>query len=188
MPPGTKYDKETIIAAAVDLIKEQGAGYFSVRNVAKTMNCSTQPIYSSFSNSMELYAEVLAEIKRMFIAHTKKQYTDKLFRNMGLGFAYFARDYSNLFLAFFQDKEQNEQFVDQFLKDLRTALDDDTRFLDLSSEGKDGLLEKMWIFTYGYSDLIIKGIVKETSDAAIETMIVDTGTAIIKDVIAKEKG
>lgn len=186
MPPSIKYVKKDIVKAAVGLIREKGVKYFSARNVAKALKSSTQPIYSCFSDSGELYDAVMAEIKLKLIAHTEIEYTDKVFRNMGLGFTYFARDYPNLFIAFFQENEQNQKFIEQFLKDLRTALDQDVRFLEMSAGDKDLLLEKMWIFTYGYANLIIKGMVRETSDADIEKMIVEVGLAVIKEALGGE--
>ena len=186
MPRKAIFHKDDIVNAAVTLIEEEGLEKFSVRNVARRLKGSTQPIYSQFKDSGALYEAVLAEIKRRFLQHISYPYTDILFRNMGFGFAYFARDYPRLFLAFFSDEFQNKTFVSSFLEDLRVALDKDERFLSMSVKGKDRLLEKMWTFTFGYSNLIIKGLVADTSNTAIETMIVEVGTAVIKDAMAQE--
>lgn len=186
MPRKTVFQKADVVNAAVTLIETAGFKSFSVRNVARQLKASTQPIYSHFADSSALYEAVLTEIKRRFLEHISHPYTDILFRNMGFGFTYFARDYPNLFLAFFQDESQNKTFVAAFLNDLRTALDDDQRFSSMSAHGKDRLLEKMWTFTFGYSNLIIKGLVEDTSNEAIENMIVEVGTAVIKDAMAQE--
>lgn len=180
------YNRTSIINAAVEVIEKYGKESYSVRNIANHMDASTQPIYSFFSDSQELYRDTLLEIKKRLLAHTKIQYSDHAFRNMGFGFTLFARDYANLFRAFFDDSDFNTQFVKEFLDDLRAALDTDERFDQLSSRGKDLLLEKMWTFSFGYANLIINGLVKDTSDEAIKTMILDTGTAVIKDALQKE--
>lgn len=187
MPPSTKYTQETIVDAAIRLIQNRGIEAFSVRNVAKTMKASTQPIYSCFENSNDLLEAVLISIKKRIIAYTKKSYTDKTFRNIGLGFMYFARDYPKLYSAFFLQNKQYHLFIDQFLASLRTAMDEDIRFLKMSAVGKDLLLEKMWIFTYGYASLIIQGLVTDTSNETIEKMVVEVGLAVIKDTMERDR-
>lgn len=180
------YNRTGIINAAIEVIEKHGKKSFSVRNVAKHMNSSTQPIYSFFSDSQELYQEALLEIKKRLLAYTRIEYSDYPFRNMGFGFTLFARDYPNLFRTFFDNSDFNIQFVNEFLDDLRAALDTDERFDQLSSQGKDLLLEKMWTFSFGYAYLIINGLVKDTSDEAVKKMILDVGTIVIKDALQKE--
>ena len=48
---------DQILNAAYDLVVEQGFKSFTARNIAKKMNCSTQPIYLEFKNMAELIAE-----------------------------------------------------------------------------------------------------------------------------------
>ena len=45
---------DQILNAAYDLVVEQGFKSFTARNIAKKMNCSTQPIYLEFKNMAEL--------------------------------------------------------------------------------------------------------------------------------------
>ncbi|WNJ18431.1 TetR/AcrR family transcriptional regulator [Pontibacter sp. G13] len=181
----TKYDRASIIQAAVKLVEEQGHAKYSVRNVAQALNSSTQPIYSHFQDSHEVYEEVLAEIKRRLVAHTRIEYTEFIFRNIGFGFTIFARDYPNLFTAFFDDSGANREFVKEFLSDMRDALDLDERFHLVPAVEKDKLLNKMWTLSYGYTHLIIRGMVDDVSDEALQEFLLDAGTAIIKDTLTK---
>lgn len=180
------HNKETIIQTAVDLVGKYGKESFSVRNVAKHMNASTQPIYSYFKDTEELYSEVLMEIERLLLKQINIPYSEFVFRNMGFGFTLFAKENPNLFEAFFSEKERNKKFIHVFLQKLRDALDNDHRFHQVSPQGKDQLLEKMWTFSFGYANLIIRGLVEDTSDEVIKQMILDTGTAIIKETFVKE--
>ena len=187
MPPATIYNKETIIKAAVQLIADKGLDHFSARNLSKVMKCSVQPIYSNFSDISELLDAVLEEIKKKILDYTKYPHAEFVFRSMGLGFTFFARDYPNLFTAFFHSNQQNQKFIADFLGNLRRDLDKDHRFDTLSGEAKDSLLEVMWIFTYGYANLIVKGIIKETSDEAISKMVIEVGQVMIKDALVGGK-
>lgn len=180
------HNKEAILQTAVDLIDKYGKASFSVRNVAKHLNASTQPIYSYFSDTQDLYEQVLQEIERLLLQQINHPYSAFVFRNMGYGFTLFAKEHPNLFEAFFNEKERNQRFIHLFLKKLRDALDQDERFHHMSSQGKDLLLEKMWTFCFGYASLIIRGLVPDSSDEQIKQMVLDMGTAVIKDAMAKE--
>ena len=185
MPPVTKYSKQDIINAAIQLIDEKGLEHFSVRNVAGVLKSSIQPIYSNFSDVSALLDAVLLQIKENLLAYTKMEHADQVFRNMGVGFALFARDFPNQFTAFYHKNEQHQKFIQQFLKDLREDLELDDRFAKVSSADKDKLLETMWIFTYGYANLIVKGIITETSNQNIADMVIGVGTIVIKDTLNK---
>lgn len=187
MPRKTIYDRETIINAAIKLIEKDGHEGFSVRNIADIMGASTQPIYSSFSDSRELYKQVLFEIQERLLSQTRHPYSEYVFRNMGFGFVLFAKHNPNLFIAFFDDDEVNREFIDIFLGKLRQAMDEDHRFDSLSGPSKSLLLEKMWTFSYGYAMLIIKGLVANPTDENIKKMILDTGSAIIKETLRNEQ-
>ena len=62
MPPKIKVTKEEIVATAVDLIRTNGAQAINARAIATSLNCSTQPIFSNFSNMDELKLCVLEKI------------------------------------------------------------------------------------------------------------------------------
>ena len=48
MPARKKIYKEDILEAAVRVVREQGVSALSVRNIAKELHVSTQPLYSEF--------------------------------------------------------------------------------------------------------------------------------------------
>ncbi|MEX1192292.1 MAG: TetR/AcrR family transcriptional regulator [Brumimicrobium sp.] len=180
------HSEKGIIDASVDLIAKYNKDSFSVRNVANHLNSSTQPIYSYFKDSNELYHKTLLEIEGRLINQINYPYTEFPFRNMGFGFTLFAKENPNLFDAYFNDLEMNKKFVDKFLKKLRKIMSADVRFVKMSEKGKDTLLETMWTFCYGYAFLIIKGVAKDILDEDIKEMVLETGTAIISHTFKKE--
>lgn len=50
MPSATKITKEMILACGYELAKTNGIENINARNLAKSLGCSTQPIYSQFPN------------------------------------------------------------------------------------------------------------------------------------------
>ncbi|MDF2925558.1 MAG: putative transcriptional regulator, TetR family [Paenibacillaceae bacterium] len=103
MPPKPKLTKEDILTAALDLVREQGADAVNARNVAKKLECSTQPIFSHFASMEDLKASVHLEAEQLY----NQAMLDGLysggegFLGMGLAYIRFARTESRLFQLLF---------------------------------------------------------------------------------------
>ena len=67
MPPRKRIFREDILKAAVHLVQQEGASALSVRNIAKELNCSTQPIYSQFESMETLRDELMAYIREQYL-------------------------------------------------------------------------------------------------------------------------
>ena len=59
-------DKQRILDAAYKLAVRGGIESLTARNIAKAVNCSTQPIYLEFENMQDLRNQVLARISDEF--------------------------------------------------------------------------------------------------------------------------
>lgn len=54
MPAKKQVTKEKILRAALQLLREQGYEAVNIKQLAQTLDCSTQPVYLSFSGMEEL--------------------------------------------------------------------------------------------------------------------------------------
>ncbi len=117
MPASKKVTKEAILDAAVEVLREGGAGAINARSVAGKLGCSTQPIYLSFQNMEELKA---AMTQRAIDRHTQ-HVRDSLriredsssvnsrysrYSSYGLGFVQFAAREKHLFRWLYLDGPQ----------------------------------------------------------------------------------
>jgi len=55
MPPKVKVTKEAVVAAAVQIVRSQGAQALNARTVAAALACSTQPVFSNFATMEQLW-------------------------------------------------------------------------------------------------------------------------------------
>lgn len=179
MPPGIRYTKEKIIDEAFSLVEEKGIRHLSARNVAKKMNMSLAPIYSSFRSMDDLTKEIIKKGKALLISYTKGQYTDRIFLNMGTGIVLFARDHPNIYKAIFIEGGEYKDIVAEFMGELSVQMAKDPRFASMAEADRDALLNKMWIFTHGLASLIFAGLVEKTSQEDIITTLVDMGRVVI---------
>jgi predicted aldo/keto reductase-like oxidoreductase len=58
MPPKQKFTKEDILETAFAIVREQGIENLNVRNIARRLDSSTQPVFSFFENMAELKTAV----------------------------------------------------------------------------------------------------------------------------------
>lgn len=56
MPPKQEVTRERVLSTALDVIREQGLDFVTARGLAQRLGCSTQPVYSAFTNMDELKA------------------------------------------------------------------------------------------------------------------------------------
>ena len=92
MPPQKRIFREDILEAAADLVRQEGPAALSVRNIAKKLGCSTQPVYSEFENMETLREELTARVRERCLREDAGSY-----KQVALSFLQFARREKNLF-------------------------------------------------------------------------------------------
>ena len=106
MPPRKRIFREDILKAAVQLVQEEGTAALSVRNIARTLRCSTQPIYSEFENMETLREELVAYIREHYLREDAGSY-----KQVALSFLHFAQREKNLFqLVYLRQRAAGETF------------------------------------------------------------------------------
>lgn len=124
MPPRKRIFREDILKAAVHLVHQEGASALSVRNIAKELNCSTQPIYSQFESMETLRDALMAYIREQYLREDADSY-----KQVALSFLHFARQEKNLFqLVYLRQRAPGETFfedpnAEQTLRKLETNLE-----------------------------------------------------------------
>lgn len=98
MPP-TKFGREEVLDAALQIVRERGHDVLSARAVAECAGCSVQPIYSLFGDMdglmRELYEYARAWVTAYNAAHAHDG--ENLFASNGLAHLRLAREEPQLF-------------------------------------------------------------------------------------------
>lgn len=109
----TQIFKDTIIDAAVELVKNQGPEALNARSLATKLECSTQPIFSNFKTMEDVFSAVVdrtLEIYNSFVKEIvdRKKYITP-YKAQGMGYILFAMQQPNLFqLLFMRDRNKEE--------------------------------------------------------------------------------
>ena len=135
--PKQKITKEMVVHAAFELARAEGMEQVMVKNIAKKLNCSVQPIYSYCKNMDELRNDV-AEQAKQFVQEYVVSHIDKkdLFCSTGRAYIQIAKNEPHIFKLFiFQERknissleelyqsETNPQVAQKIAEDLKISIE-----------------------------------------------------------------
>lgn len=159
MPPKSRFTREEIIAAALELAAEKGISALTARGLAAELGTSTRPIFTAFKSMDEVLSEVRAAALSRFneYAETAKVYSP-IFKQVGLQMILFASEQPKLFrLTFMTEKPEARSFDDVFRNLGETAglcVEVIQKDYGLDKHQAMLLFQHCWVYTYGLGVMI----------------------------------
>lgn len=92
MPRTKQIEKQDILRAATEVIRQKGESALTVRSIAGVLGCSTQPLYYEFENVEQLRAALLPYVREHYL-----QFRCSNYKEFGRHFLNFARNEKELF-------------------------------------------------------------------------------------------
>lgn len=151
MPPKVKTTKEDIINVAVDIVRKSGEQGLNARNIAKVLECSTQPIFSNFSSMDQLRFAVIKRAEEIFKEYMERQVKTgeyPVYKASGMAYISFAKEEKELFrLLYMRDRSQEQ--IDE-----KTDIDFEMENIVYNNTGLEGENNKifhleMWAYVHG---------------------------------------
>ncbi|MBC2857214.1 TetR/AcrR family transcriptional regulator, partial [Cetobacterium sp. 2A] len=146
MPKKAIFTKEQIHKKAFEMFEKHGLDEITARNLAKALNASPAPIYSCYGSMDELKKDLISRAKEVFIEYVKKQETDMIFLNSGIGLCAFAREEKQLFKSIFLKEKAYNSVLKEFRDLMKDEMSKDERFSGLPSEFKNELFLECWFY------------------------------------------
>ena len=111
-----KYSKEDILEKSVQFIKEQGYSKLTVRQLAKYIGCSTQPIFKNYEN-FDMYKENLKQYLRKDYTTFIHKYIDikDYLYTISYAYALYAKKEPNVFFSLFMADLAGSRTVNEVL-------------------------------------------------------------------------
>lgn len=156
MPPHVKIVKEDIISAAIGCVRRSGADAINARAVANALGCSTQPIFSNFSDMAELRLAVMKSAEKILYDFIAKEialgkYPD--YKASGMAYVRFAKEEPELFkFLYMRDRNKDDNNVGEGLFDEMTGIVSKQTGLD--SEKSRTFHFEMWTVVHGIATMI----------------------------------
>lgn len=187
MPKQMKFTKDIVLDTTYELLKEEGIENVNARNIAKKLNCSVHPIFRHFKDMEEVkkqvYLKIYEKYKEYMLSGKNKE---KEYKQMGLSYIRFAKDYPNFFKILFmqESKLDAENFI------MADSLGDDVikagqKLTNLSFDEQKKFHVKVWLFTHGIACLVATNTIK-FSNKEIENLLESTVVEMLKGLY-KEK-
>lgn len=180
MPAKKQVTKEKLINTAFEIVRSEGMDALNMRTLAQRCNCSTQPIYLSFSGADELKAEVAKIIAETFNKYIEKEISSGKYpeyKAVGMGYIRFA-------------KEEKELFKYLLMRNRKGLIDEDSESFDKSTyiimknyglykDEAYKLHSEMWIFVHGIATMFATGFLDWEWDTVSE-MVTDVFIGLTK--------
>jgi AcrR family transcriptional regulator len=191
MPPKQSITKDMVIDAAFSIVREKGISALSARNIAKRLNCSTQPVYSCFKSMTDLEQEVVQKAARFtqneyLVSKTRR---DNNFMSIGLGYIAMARQEKHLFDLLYVSGKVRLDFENHFFPVdtgiLIRVMRRDPYLADLPEEDLLELLRHMWIYTHGLT--VLTSVNPSVSEAFVHKTLAEMGRLVVMNKLM-EKG
>lgn len=178
-------DKQRILDAAYKLAVRGEIESLTARNIAKAVNCSTQPIYLEFENMQDLRNQVLARISDELKSNTLQQnFTGEPLIDLDLSYLYFAKEHVDLFRAMFVDgKFGNQMIVDTLMglgiEKFKQQFDAE----QYSDERLKHIVIANWIAATGLATLLINKMANFTQAQMVSVLKAQIHDAMLNDCL-----
>ena len=157
MPAKKQITKEKILAASVKILKKDGMEAVNVKRLAKELNCSTQPVYLSFSGMDELRME-LASMAVQEFEHIISQKNDgKQASLYGMDYIHFAQEEPELFRFLFMRAHAFDEMKQALKPVIERSVEKLMKEYGLDYEEAEYFHDQLWMHTHGIATMIATG-------------------------------
>jgi len=168
-----KFSKEEILEKSVEFIKEHGYSNLTVRELAKYIGCSTQPIFKNYTN-FDMY-------KKDLKSYLKKDYSNFIFKYVDIedylhtisyAYALYAKKEPNVFFSLFMADLAGSRTVREVLDTDRNkvTIEAMVKQYNISLETAERVYRDIRFYTHGMAtQLCVKSI--KLTDEEIKELI-----------------
>lgn len=167
--------KEDLIKGAIKIIRDKGDNELSARNLARTCNCSTQPIFRLFENMEDLKTTVYNDVYEIQNKYLSNGQTHQVpFIGVGLSYIEFAIKEKNLFkFLFMSSNSKNNNILNMAeTEDGKKYIEMIEKSTGLSIASSKQIYINTWLIIHGIASMMATTN-SELSLNEIETIIFD---------------
>lgn len=184
----TKIKKEDLLKGAIKIIRTKGIEELSARNLAKTCDCSTQPIFRLFENMDDLKKTVyedVYEIQKKYLTNGENHQVP--FIGVGLSYIEFAQKEKNLFKFLFMttNSKYNNILAMAETEEGLKYIEMIEKSTGLSKSSSKQIYINTWLIIHGIASMMATTN-SELSSSEIETIIFDAFKGYRQALMNKE--
>ena len=169
----TKFSKDDILEKSVEFIKEHGYSKLTVRELAKYIGCSTQPIFKNYANFDKYKEDLKFYLRRDYSAFINKyvDIKDHLY-TISCAYAFYAKKEPNVFFSLFMADLAGSRTVEEVLNTDRNfeTINAMVKQYKISLEDAKKVYREVRFYTHGIATQLCVNSIKLT-DKEIKDLI-----------------
>lgn len=175
MPPKPKFTKEEIVAAALELVSEQGLEALTARDLGARLGSSARPIFTLFNSMEEVQEEVRAAALKRFKSYAEKaaDYTP-VYKQVGMQMILFAMEEPHLYQLLYMSENTGATNFDAIVARLgdvaQQCVDVIRHDYSLRESEARLLFEHVWIYTFGIGALCATGMCRFSQEQIFQML------------------
>lgn len=154
MPAKKQITKDMILDAALKLLKERGYEAVNIKELARELNCSTQPVYLSFTGMEELRSALIPLAVNEFENIMEEDSKNGVPRLYDIEYIHFAKNEPKLFCFLFMRANAFEEIKRILLPIIEKSVTELMDTYHISHEEADFLHDQLWMHTHGIASMI----------------------------------
>lgn len=181
MPPKMKFTREEIIAAALEITREQGFSAVTARGLGSRLGSSAKPIFGLFQNMEEVQQETIKAADALYRGYLREDMSRgnyPPYKASGMAYIRFAKEQRELFkLLFMRDRsmETTERTAEEF-EPLISLIQNNT---GISRDSAVLLHLEMWFYVHGIASMIATSF-SDWDDGLISRVLTDGYMGILE--------
>ena len=186
MPPKVKITKKDIIDKALELVREGGAEALNARSIARSLDCSTQPIFSNFESMEELEYSVLDAAYNKYLGFISAEIESgkyPAYKASGMAYIRFAREERELFKYLFMCDRQGAELKPT--EDFEVSVEMIMKANGCSQEIARLIHLEMWVFVHGVATMLATSF-WELDEELVSRMLTDVYQGVRHKLLEEE--
>ena len=171
MPPKTRYTPETVLAAAIEVVRRDGLRAVSARSVAKELGSSTAPVTGAFPTMQQLVTAVVDHLLSELVLQVEAAEGHDPLRAAAYAFARFTADTPSFYEALFLLPHEAPPDWVRVRRSFAERLDRSERFRHLGPRQLDALAWRASVVTHGICIELWSGRWDRTEEPALRRLV-----------------
>lgn len=186
MPPNAKFTKNEIIDTALNIVKTDGFGALTSRELGAHLGSSTRPIFTVFKNMDEVQQAVIKSAKTLYKEYINKGLAgEHPFKGVGTQYILFSVNEPKLFQLLFMTEQPQIPDLSGVLPLIEESYDEILLSIQNEYQISKSLAEKLyyhlWIYTHGIATLCATKMCRFTG-TEISLMITEVFMSVLKSI------
>ena len=160
MAPKNKFTREEMIAAALKIVRRNGAGSLTAKAIADELGISTRPVFTCFGTMDTVKNEVRQAAEEIYNVYIGEGLKEKIpFFGLGMQYIRFAKEEPELYRLLFlmQTADGSSGAFQSMVHSQETARGSLVKIYNMTEAEADRYFRDLWLVVHSIATLIVTG-------------------------------